>query len=49
MNKRIMYKWMSLKTGEIAENFWQVLKAIWLDLTKYNLLNLKWKYNKNGF
>ena len=44
-----MYKWMSLKTGEIVKNFWQVLKAIWLDLTKYHFLNLKWKYNKNGF
>lgn len=44
-----MYKWMSMKTGEVVENFWQVLKSIWTDLTKYHFLNLKWKYNKKGF
>ena len=44
-----MYKWMSLKTGEVVENFWQVLKVIWSDLTKYHIVNLKWIYNKKGF
>ena len=44
-----MYKWQSLKTGEIVENFWQVLKVVWSDLRAYHILNIKWKYNKNGF
>lgn len=43
-----MYKWQSLTTGEIVENFWKVIKTIWLDLWKYHFLNIKWKYNKNG-
>ena len=44
-----MYKWMSTLTGEVVNNFWQVLKAIWIDLTKFHVVNLKWKYNRNGF
>lgn len=44
-----MYKWMSTFTGEVVKNFWQVLKVIWIDLTKFHVLNLKWEYNKNGF
>ena len=47
--KKIKYKWQSLVTGEIVENFWQVIKTIWLDLIGYHFLNLKWEYNKNGF
>lgn len=44
-----MYKWMSLQTGEIVENFGQVLKTVWTDLKVYHFLNIKWKYKKNGF
>jgi len=44
-----MYKWMSTLTGEIVKNFWQVLWAVWIDLTKFHFLNLKWQYNRNGF
>lgn len=44
-----MYKWQSVKTGEIVPNFWHVLRAIWADLTKFHIINIKWTYNKNGF
>lgn len=44
-----MYKWMSLGTGEVVKNFWQVLRVIWVDLTKFKYLNLRWQYNRNGF
>ena len=44
-----MYKWMSTLTGEVVQNFGQVLKEIWIDLTKYHFLNLMWAYNRNGF
>ena len=44
-----MYKWMSLVTGEIVKNFWQVLGVVWFDWWHYHCLNIKWQYNKNGF
>lgn len=44
-----MYKWQSILTGEIVENLAQVLRVIWVDLTKFHILNIKWKYNKEGF
>ena len=43
------YKWQSVTTGEVVENFWQVIRAIWIDLTKFHFLNIKWKYKKEGF
>ena len=44
-----MYKWQSLTMGNIVENFGEVLKQVWESLTKYHTLDIKWKYNKNGF
>lgn len=44
-----MYKWQSVITGEIVENFWQVLKRVWGDLRIYHIVNIRWKYNKEGF
>lgn len=41
-----MYKWQSVATGEVVENLWQVIRAIWIDLTKFHFLNIKWKYKK---
>lgn len=42
-------KWQSVTMGNIVENFGDVLKQIWVCLVKYHTLDLKWKYNKNGF
>lgn len=42
-------RWQSLTIGNIVENFGDVLKQVWESLTKYHTLDLKWKYNKNGF
>lgn len=44
-----MYKWQSITTGEIVRNFWEVLIVVWEDLTHFHLLNIKWKYRKEGF
>jgi hypothetical protein len=44
-----MYKWQSVKTGEIVKNFWEVLRVVWVDLSTFHIINIKWKYNKNGF
>lgn len=44
-----MYKWQSLVTGEIVENFWQVLKVVLECLVKFHFLNIKWEYKKEGF
>lgn len=43
------YKWQSLTMGNIVENFGDVLKQIWESLVVYHALDLKWKYNRNGF
>jgi hypothetical protein len=43
------YKWQSVLMGNLAEDFRDVLKEIWVDLTKFHVLNIIWKYNKNGF
>jgi hypothetical protein len=42
-------KWQSVTMGNIVENFSDVLKQIWICLVKHHTLDLKWKYNKNGF
>lgn len=44
-----VYKWKSLTMGNIVENFGDVIKQAWESLTKYHTLDIKWKYNKNGF
>lgn len=52
LEKRIgakTYKWQSQTMGNIVENFGDVLKQVWESLTKYHTLDIKWKYNKNGF
>ena len=45
----ITYKYMSEITGEIVPNLWTVIKTIYSDFKSYRIINLKWKYNKNGF
>ena len=43
------YKWLSLTMGNVVENFWQVIKQVFESLFIYRTLDVKWKYNKNGF
>ena len=43
------YKWQSLTMGNVVETFGDVLKQVWESLTKYHTLDIKWKYNKEGF
>ena len=43
------YKWQSLTMGNIVETFDDVLKQVWESLVVYHTLDLKWKYNRNGF
>lgn len=44
-----MYKWQSLTMGNIVENFSDVLKQMWESLIKYHTIDIRWKYNRNGF
>ena len=48
ISQKGQYKWMSTGTGEVVKNFWEVIRAIWVDLTKFHIWNIKWVYNKNG-
>ena len=43
------YKWQSLTMGNIVENFGDVIRQIRESLIRYHTLDIKWKYNKNGF
>ena len=36
-------------TREIVPNLWSVIKTICFDFKKYGIVNLKWKYKRNGF
>ena len=44
-----MYKWQSLTMGNIVETFGDVLKQVIESLVRYHTLDIRWKYNKNGF
>lgn len=47
--KERKYKWMSLTMGNIVTNIWQVIAQIFESLIVYHTLDLKWRYNKNGY
>jgi hypothetical protein len=44
-----MYKWQSVTMGNVVQNFGEVIHQVWESLVYYHTLDLKWKYNKNGF
>lgn len=44
-----MYKYMSVRTGEIVTNLKEVLRTMWYDWKTYHILNLIWKHNKKGW
>ena len=43
-----IYKWMNIRTGEIVENFYQVLKTEIFDIFHYHFIGI-WKYNREGY
>lgn len=44
-----MYKWQSVTMGNIVEAFSDVLKQVWESFVKYHTIDIRWKYNRNGF
>lgn len=43
------YKWYSQTMGNIVETFGEVILQVWDSLIHYHTLDIRWKYNKNGF
>jgi hypothetical protein len=43
------YKYMSQVTGELIPDFWSVIKTIYSDFKTFGIINLKWKYKRDGF
>ena len=41
--------WISMKTGELHENFRGVVRSVWSDIFSYHFFNLKWRYNPEGW
>ena len=44
-----MYKWQSLTMGNIVATFGEVVRQAWESWRVFRILDIKWKYNKNGF
>ena len=44
-----MYKWQSITMGNIVKTFGEVVSQVWDSLVHYHVLDIKWKYNRNGF
>ena len=42
------YYWMNVRTGEIVQNFADVLKTEIFDLIHFHFLGI-WKYNREGY
>lgn len=47
--KTTKFKWISLKSGEIAPNIFYVISIIISDLRHYRIFNIPWKYNPKGW
>ena len=47
--KKYRGTWTSLTMGNTVDTFCDVLKQVWENLIKYHKLDIKWKYDKNGF
>lgn len=45
----LKYKWQSLTMGNLVEMFGEVICQAWDSLIHYHVLDIKWKYNRNGF
>ena len=43
------YKWQSKTMGNLVETFSDVIRQVWESLIRYHVLDIKWKYNRNGF
>lgn len=44
-----MYKWQSVAMGNIVENLGEVIKQMFESIIHYHTLDIRWKYNRNGF
>ena len=44
-----MYKYMSVRTGEVVINWKEMLHIMWYDLKTYHIFNIFWKHNKKGW
>ena len=42
-------KWYSVTMGNIVENFTDVVKQALESWTQFKVLDIRWKYNRNGF
>lgn len=43
------YHWYCHQTGEICATLRDVLRVIWENFKYYNVLTLRWSYNKKGW
>ena len=43
------YKWYSKTMGNVVETFSEVVLQVLDSLIRYHTLDIRWKYNKNGF
>ena len=43
------YKWCSMAMGNVVETFGEVIRQMCDSLINYRALDIKWKYNRNGF
>jgi hypothetical protein len=43
------YKWQSLTMGNFVTNFAEVVRQAWESWTIFHILDIRWKYNRNGF
>ena len=43
------YKWQSLAMGNVVETFGEVIRQAWDSLVRYHIIDIKWRYNRNGF
>lgn len=43
------YKWQSMTMGNLVPRFRDVLAQVWESLIRYHTIDIRWKYNRNGF
>lgn len=44
-----MYKWQSLTMGNVVCTFGEVIRQAWHSLIRYRTIDIRWKYNRNGW
>ena len=46
--KKSNYHYLSIKTGQLATNFWDMLKLTFIELKTTHILEV-WQYSRAGF